>query len=205
MVVIFPGVGRKAGVTAEETRARLVAAAAEVFAERGVDGTRVAEVARRAGVTTGAIYAHFGTKAELLSEAIRAHGSPELARLLAGDDVDVVAALRAAGHSLHHTERAQRALAAEAIATARRDPAMAKEIASGIATREAVLARALRRARAAGRVDATLDPAAIARLATLLALGSLTAGALGLDNPDDDGWAAVVDRVIDSMLLEGDR
>ena len=36
--------------------ARLLAAAADVFAERGYDGAGVAEIARRAGPTTGAIY-----------------------------------------------------------------------------------------------------------------------------------------------------
>ena len=37
----------------------LIDAAAEVFAERGYDGAGVAEIARRAGVTTGAIYSRY--------------------------------------------------------------------------------------------------------------------------------------------------
>ena len=52
------------------TRGRLLDAAAEVFCERGYDGTTVAEVARRAGLTTGAIYANFRDKAELLLKTI---------------------------------------------------------------------------------------------------------------------------------------
>ena len=42
-------------VEIDETRAALLAAAAEVFAEKGYEGARVAEIARRAGLTTGAI------------------------------------------------------------------------------------------------------------------------------------------------------
>src|SRR5215469_17322934 len=60
--------GRIAGATAAETRKRLLAAAADVFAERGYDGTRVADIAAAAGVSNGALYAHFGSKAELLVE-----------------------------------------------------------------------------------------------------------------------------------------
>ncbi len=54
-----------------ETRQRLLAAAAAVFAERGYDGTRVADIASAAGVSNGALYAHFGSKAELLVAALR--------------------------------------------------------------------------------------------------------------------------------------
>jgi AcrR family transcriptional regulator len=47
------------------TRARLIEAAAEVFGERGLHGATMADVAERAGMTTGAIYGNFGGKEEL--------------------------------------------------------------------------------------------------------------------------------------------
>ena len=62
--------GRIAGVTAAETRERLLQAAADVFAERGYDGTRVADIATAAGVSNGALYAHFPSKADLLVDAL---------------------------------------------------------------------------------------------------------------------------------------
>lgn len=49
-----------------ETRARLLAAAAELLAERGVHGASVAAVAERAERTSGAVYDHFGSKDGLL-------------------------------------------------------------------------------------------------------------------------------------------
>src|SRR3954453_18286633 len=52
------------------TRDRLIDAAAQVFAERGYDRAGVQEIARRAGLTTGAIYGRFSGKAELLPGAI---------------------------------------------------------------------------------------------------------------------------------------
>ena len=49
-----------------ETRERLLAAAAELFAERGVEGSSVDAIAERADRTSGAIYDHFGGKSGLL-------------------------------------------------------------------------------------------------------------------------------------------
>ena len=77
--------GRIAGVTAAETRERLLQAAADVFAERGYDGTRVADIAAAAGVSNGALYAHFSSKADLLVDALRTHGRRLLADLFAAD------------------------------------------------------------------------------------------------------------------------
>ncbi|MBA2607543.1 MAG: TetR/AcrR family transcriptional regulator [Actinobacteria bacterium] len=56
----------------EKTRQRLLDAATEVFLEKGYEGTRVAEIARRAGLTTGAIYGNFNSKADLLTAALAA-------------------------------------------------------------------------------------------------------------------------------------
>jgi len=49
-----------------ETRARLLEAAADLFAEQGIDGVSVDAVAEAAGRTSGAVYAHFGSKQGLL-------------------------------------------------------------------------------------------------------------------------------------------
>jgi AcrR family transcriptional regulator len=49
-----------------QTRARLLAAAASVYARRGFDGATLDEVAAEAGFTKGAVYSHFGSKENLL-------------------------------------------------------------------------------------------------------------------------------------------
>jgi TetR/AcrR family transcriptional regulator len=49
----------------EEPRARILAAAAEVFAEKGFDGAGVDEIALRAGVNKAMLYYHVGDKAAL--------------------------------------------------------------------------------------------------------------------------------------------
>jgi AcrR family transcriptional regulator len=57
--------GSTKGGKRDRTRARLIAAAAEVINERGYDRTSLEEVARRAGMTRGAIYGNFKDKEEL--------------------------------------------------------------------------------------------------------------------------------------------
>jgi AcrR family transcriptional regulator len=49
-----------------ETRQRLLDAAAELFAQRGIEGSSVDAIAERAERTSGAIYDHFGGKPGLL-------------------------------------------------------------------------------------------------------------------------------------------
>jgi AcrR family transcriptional regulator len=69
-------------------RAALVDAALELVAEKGVAGLSVAEAARRTGVSAGAPYRHFASRAALLSAAATVSGRQLLARLQAAvDDV----------------------------------------------------------------------------------------------------------------------
>src|SRR5438874_7299411 len=111
--------GRIAGVTAAETRERLLRAAADVFAERGYDGTRVADIAAAAGVSNGALYAHFDSKAQLLVEALQAHGRRLLADLLAADpDRPITELLLVIGRWLPHRRDARGYLIVEALVAA---------------------------------------------------------------------------------------
>src|SRR5215472_8376442 len=61
---------RRADPRTATTRERLIEAAADVIAEEGYDRAGVQEIARRAGLTNGAIYANFRDKSELLAEAV---------------------------------------------------------------------------------------------------------------------------------------
>jgi len=56
---------------AEQTRERVLDAAAGLFEGRGYEGTSVAAVAEAAGVSEETVYARFGTKRTLLGELVR--------------------------------------------------------------------------------------------------------------------------------------
>ena len=55
---------------AAENREKVVAAAARLFRERGLEGVGIDAVAAEAGLTHGAIYSHFASKDELAAAAI---------------------------------------------------------------------------------------------------------------------------------------
>ncbi|MER6476658.1 ScbR family autoregulator-binding transcription factor [Streptomyces filamentosus] len=58
------------------TRAAILKAGAEVFAELGFAGASVSKITRRANLTLGALYFHFESKEELAREIVRSQ--PEL-------------------------------------------------------------------------------------------------------------------------------
>lgn len=62
----------------EARPAEILAAALEVFAERGFQAARMEDVARRAGVSKGAVYLYFETKAELFRAVVKTAVSPNI-------------------------------------------------------------------------------------------------------------------------------
>ncbi len=56
---------------AEQTRANILAAAMQVFAEKGFDAAKLDEIAGTAGVTRGAIYWHFKDKLDLFIQLLQ--------------------------------------------------------------------------------------------------------------------------------------
>ncbi|MFC4006275.1 TetR family transcriptional regulator [Nonomuraea purpurea] len=191
--------GRIAGVTAAETRERLLRAAAEVFAERGYDGTRVAEIAAAAGVSNGALYAHFGSKAELLAAALRAHGPRLLASLFAADpDRSIADLLVVAGRRLSRRRDPCGYLIVEALVAARRDEEVARAMRDYLGERADWLAGLVRVAQAGGEIDPRLSPDALAHFCLLLAMGSALI-APDLRSVADEEWTALLTRVVGGL------
>jgi len=64
----------------EQTRAKLLQAARDLFRNYGYDDVSVTEIAREAGVTHSMINVYFGGKPGLLYEIVRANNGPQLDR-----------------------------------------------------------------------------------------------------------------------------
>jgi AcrR family transcriptional regulator len=78
----------------QETRAKIVDAAAELFAERGFDAVSVMEIARRAGVVEKTVFNHFPVKEGLVFDAdppMRAALLEAVRRRPAGESVSAAA------------------------------------------------------------------------------------------------------------------
>lgn len=69
--------------TRAQTRTRVLAAALEVFAERGIAASSVSEVAAAAGMTKGAVYSNFASKDELVLAIMEEHAMQRLTDALA--------------------------------------------------------------------------------------------------------------------------
>ena len=63
---------KKSKAETAETRRRIVDIAARAFRTQGIEATGVAEVMAAAGLTHGGFYRHFGSKEELVAEAVAA-------------------------------------------------------------------------------------------------------------------------------------
>jgi len=74
----FDRSGRRA-----QTRARLLDAAARVYARRGFDTATIDEIAHEAGFTKGAVYDHFGSKEGLLFALLDEHLAAQIAEQVA--------------------------------------------------------------------------------------------------------------------------
>lgn len=181
------------------TSDRLLDAAAVVFCERGYDGTTVAEVARRAGLTTGAIYANFRDKAELLLKTIERGSSEAVVDMEAARAAGVSAAdrlLLMARRMVSEPDSTERLLFVEMFSAARRHPEVGQRVAEALSAMEAELAKLMDKARADGDVDPKWESAVLARFCLALGVGFTQLAVAGLPDPDASEWVALAARII---------
>jgi TetR/AcrR family transcriptional repressor of uid operon len=185
--------------SSDDTRERLLEAAATVFAERGYERAGVAEIARRAGLTTGAIYSRYAGKAELLLDAIDLRTHDEIRRLLGGNGAAGrgTAVLEALGaHLVDEHHDAGQELLFEAFVAARRDPALAEMLRRRIEDQDARLAKLVEEGKADGSIDPALATEALVPFSHAVGLGVLLYRIIDRDLPSPRDWTAVITRVV---------
>ena len=185
--------------TEPTTRERLVAAAVEVFIEQGYERARVQDIARAAGLTTGAIYANYRDKSELLLAAIAGKSAAEVESLLEAPagrpSRDLFAELGARMAFREH----ERPLLIEAVVASQRDPALAGLLREQLGRRHGQFAALIERGKTDDTIDPSLDTDALTRFCLTLALGSLVVRTLELPQPEPDNWGALIERLLDAL------
>jgi TetR/AcrR family transcriptional repressor of uid operon len=183
---------------------RLLAAAIEVFAERGYDRAGVAEIARRAGVTTGAIYSRYAGKAQLLAAALEAHATDDLDALFAdhqfqGRAEDVLAI--AGRHLVDAPDDGGRGttLLAEAFVAARRDPAVAELLRGDVLERQQKLRTIIEAAKASGGISPALDTEVLVTFCHALGFGFVMLGAVDVPMPDVEPWEQLIAHLVAAL------
>jgi len=185
------------------TRDRLVAGALEVFRRDGYEGARVSEIARVAGMTTGAIYANYRGKADLLLDAIATGSGTEIDELLsAASSIGSRQLLEVLGSGLVDRREGDLPLLLEAIVAARRDPELARLLRDRFDQRGRRLVEIVDHGKTAGAIDTDLSTEAIASFCRTLALGVLVARTLDLPTPDHDDWDVLITRLLDAVTPE---
>ena len=185
-------------------RERLIEAATEVFAERGYDGAAVSRIARRAGVTTGAIYGLFAGKAELLLEVIRRRLQMQIEpyRNLYEDGVlpdSNELFLSMTRDRLESGQPLTRALLLETFAAARRDPDVRAIVREWLDETSGAVAAFIRRAQEAGAIDKELHAPTLAWFYMISGAGEAFTEAAGMNLPRANNYLPMVDRVFGSF------
>ena len=157
--------------TRQQTRARVLNAAGEVFASRGFDGASLDDVAAAGGLTKGAIYSSFASKDELFFAVIEDRLAERL-KLLASDlDEKSSPARRLNGvverlAEILTSEREWNLLFIEFWARTVRDPGSRKEWAKHRRLARKLVADSLQQAAGTGvALSATPDDLAVAVIA----------------------------------------
>ncbi len=164
-----------------ETRARLLHAAADLFAAHGIDAVSVDAVADAAGRTSGAVYAHFGSKQGMVLALLDEWRHSLVAGLLAAFErtAELDDRLRAVAEDLivSPTAATQRLvlLEEELRLRAMRDPDVAGIVRARAAETRRFLARGFASWVAQGLLDTTTPPDVLATsfLATVTGLQAL--------------------------------
>ncbi|HET8618995.1 MAG TPA: TetR/AcrR family transcriptional regulator [Acidimicrobiales bacterium] len=179
--------------TGDEVRARLVRAAAAVFAREGYAGTRIMDIVREAGVSTGAVYGRFRSKNELLREAV-VSGSARGGVLASGAD-SLGELLRFGARLVDRPLFSFEAMRLEAYVAARREPEVAEALDTAYERWREGVEPLVADAEADGSI-AGLDPEAVLFLYRTLYLGLLLHRGSGLEGPDPEAWRALIERVV---------
>lgn len=180
------------------TRERLLRAAYDLLVANGYQATTVQAVARRAGLTTGAIYANFGGKQDLMAHAVldawyrteRNVVSEQVAGLASGDaaapgeppDADTFTRLLA-GH-LAAPPAPGHQLLTEVTGAIVRDDLTESPLLVSVRFVEEITRASIEAGKAAGTISPRLSTDAIVAVTVNTYLGAITSKALGLPQPD---------------------
>lgn len=187
--------------------ARLVDAALELFLERGFAGTRMEDVAARAGVSKGSIYLHFATKEELFRAVVRAGIVPRIDQAEAaiagfeGSAADLLSALLH-GLLLEFWDSPSSGIPKLIIADAGQFPGLARDYFAEISLRaRRLLERIIRRGIERGEFREDMDAEYAARaISAALDHQAVLRHSLAEHDPEPLEPVRFVDAVLDLVL-----
>lgn len=195
------GSARRAGSRAEakaRTHEALLDAGLAVFADRGYGAASVEEIARRAGVSVGSVYAHFTSKEKLFLALLERRADRETAAAQAELEAGFDAVLPALDRRLREEADADHLalLGAEAWLYAVRSPEFGADLAAHQARVQEVVAGLVAAERERRGVAWSLDDAEVAAVVSALYRGLVQQRRLRPESVPDD----LVGRTLTALL-----
>jgi AcrR family transcriptional regulator len=181
------------------SRAALLDAAFEEFSSKGYEAATVAGIAERAGVTTGALYAHFEGKLGLLLETLGLTPVEDLMRSVADISSQPWSeASKLLGRGMAAPPDRRTLLLLDVIVVARRDPHVARVLRRGLELYLGAMMRATDAGVALGLLDPALGPGDLARMLAMMNLGMLVFAALEEPSPSEQAFGRIADLLLQS-------
>jgi len=182
----------------DELRERLLTAAAAVFARQGYDGTKIMDIVRESGLSTGAVYGRFKSKNDLLREAVVTRAANVTSIYELGDR-RVADLITAWGTNITEPLTDLEAMRIEAYVTARREPEVRDAIGVAYEAWERSMLSYVDDALRDGTLAEGIDPAHVIFFLRVFTLGMLVHRGAGVPVPDPAGWAGFLGRLIGSF------
>ena len=139
------------------TREQILSAAARLYAEHGFRGTTTRAVAEAAGVNEVTLFRLFGSKVNIIVEAMRAHGVPVHVGTLPEQPVDPLAELTEWTAQQRKVFITLRSMIRQAMSDAQENPEMPRCVARGADATYGSLRAYLDRVKSAGFLAADAD------------------------------------------------
>ena len=200
--------GRDRRPWALQTRDGILNAAVEEIAERGFEGARLADIAKRAGVTVGSIYTWYRDKADLFTAALdyavedqRERNQQVLSQLPNENDggwlwrIASMVPRNAANEEPSPTQR----LLFEALHTAWQNDDARETILPRLSSLLAQYRDVINEARKAGEISADFDPELLARIFMAIPVGMSALDLAGLPRPKAQNWIPIYVALQKSM------
>lgn len=177
------------------TRDRILAAAERLFAAQGFSGVSMPAIAAASGVTAGAIYKHFESKAELFFEVVRR----AVAATPAAPQGPVSLPEMVANYTAKRM-KAVRQLAIEVHYAAAKDATVGAILKRALDAQKADIRAVIAAGQKAGALDPSLDAALLAEMVFVLILGLTHAETLAPQRVGDAAWRDFMRDRVAAML-----
>lgn len=182
------------------TRAALVRSATDLFVEQGYGAVSVRDLARRTGLTTGAIYGHFRNKADLLVAAISDRIAEELENPTATSTGNsrLVDAIGRQWRT-YRSRTSMRALLVEGAAAARVDAEVRRELSETLDAKLDEWRAIYQDIQTSQHLDPEADMETLMFMLFSAELGLGVLESIGVELPKPPAWERTIERLLATM------